>query len=42
MARDASDLEPLTAEKDWHALAPQAGKRVWSDQYSNVLSVLRW
>jgi hypothetical protein len=42
MARSAADLGTLAHEPGWRALAPHPGTRVWSDQYSNVLSVLRW
>jgi hypothetical protein len=42
MARSLPDLEPLAHETRWRRLAPHPGARVWSDQYSNVLSVLRW
>jgi hypothetical protein len=42
MARSARDLATLAHEAGWRALTPQPGARVWSDQYSNVLSVLRW
>jgi spermidine synthase len=42
MARSAADLGTLAHEPGWRALASHPGTRVWSDQYSNVLSVLRW
>ena len=40
IARDSLALSPLPAT--WLPLAPPPGFRVWSDDYSNVLSVFRW
>jgi SAM-dependent methyltransferase len=42
MARRGSDLGALATAPEWRRLAPDRGRRVWTDQYSNVLSVLRW
>ena len=33
---------PLAADKDWKPRDPDAGERVWADDYSNVFGVLRW
>jgi spermidine synthase len=41
MARSAADLGPLPRQQGWRRLEPDAGKRLWTDQYSDVLSVLR-
>jgi hypothetical protein len=41
LARDAADLGPLPREPGWRGLAPDHAKRVWTDQYSDVLGVLR-
>jgi hypothetical protein len=37
LARTSPGLGP-----GWHRLRPDPSKRLWTDQYSNVLSVLRW
>jgi hypothetical protein len=37
LARNAPRLGP-----GWRQLGPDPSKRLWTDQYSNVLSVLRW
>jgi hypothetical protein len=42
IARSTADLGPLAGSPQWQPLAAHPGARVWSDQYSNVLSVLRW
>jgi hypothetical protein len=42
MARSTADLGRLAGSPRWRRLVPNPGARVWSDQYSNVLSVLRW
>jgi spermidine synthase len=42
MARSPADLAPIPADAGWHRLAADAGQRLWTDQYSNVLRVLRW
>jgi spermidine synthase len=41
MARSASDLGALAAAPAWRRLRPDPGKRLWTDQYSDVLGVLR-
>jgi hypothetical protein len=40
IARDTLPLAPLPVT--WLPLEPRPGFRVWSDDYSNVLSVFRW
>jgi hypothetical protein len=42
MARGAQELEPLLSDHRWKPLAPQPGARVWTDDFSNILSVLKW
>jgi hypothetical protein len=42
MAQQPGDLATLPAAAGWDRLAPDPSKRIWTDQYSNVLSVLRW
>ena len=40
MARNAADLAPLTTDARWTRLTPQAGTPLWTDDFSNILSVL--
>lgn len=46
MARDASDFAALTSDPvsgaRWTALQPRPGARVWTDDYSNLLSAIKW
>ncbi|MGA8086358.1 MAG: fused MFS/spermidine synthase [Terracidiphilus sp.] len=46
MARSRQDLELLqaspSAPSHWRALEGNPGERVWTDDYSNLLSVIRW
>ncbi|MFH1740157.1 MAG: fused MFS/spermidine synthase [bacterium] len=42
MARRLSDLGSLVDDDRWKALAGRVDSRVWTDDYSNILSVLRW
>ena len=42
LARRSADFRPLTKLPDWKPLEPRPGARVWSDDYSNVLGVLKW
>jgi hypothetical protein len=41
MARLPQDLEGLLAKQRWKPLSPQPGLRVWTDDFSNISSVLR-
>lgn len=42
LARQPADLGGLVDDIRWRPLRPQAGVAVWSDDYSNLLSVFRW
>lgn len=42
MARSAGDLGAVPREPGWRRLAPDPAKRVWTDQFSNVVDVLRF
>lgn len=42
VARNAYTLAPLVKEAGWQVLAPSATVRVWTDDYSDVLGVMRW
>ena len=38
----ASRLAPLVRSGKWQQLHESSGEPVWTDQYSNILSVIRW
>ena len=40
-AREDSDFGSLREDPDWLVIEPPAGQRIWTDDYSNVLGVLR-
>ncbi len=42
MARAAADLGSLTENEDWREVHGQPGVRLWTDDYANLFSVLRW
>jgi hypothetical protein len=42
VARDASSLARLRSDKRWKPLDDSAGTTVWTDQFSNILSVAKW
>ena len=42
MARTKADLEPVLAGGRWRPLAAQPGRRVWTDDYGNLLGIMRW
>jgi len=42
MARHMNDLGRLPENSRWHKPAPPAGVHEWTDDYSNILSVLCW
>ena len=42
VARKASELDWLELDERWKALAPDHGAGVWTDDYSNILRVLKW
>jgi hypothetical protein len=42
LARRAEDLGPLLADSRWQPVAPRAGMRAWTDDYSNLLSIFEW
>jgi hypothetical protein len=39
LARQRDDLGPLADHAQWHALVPRPGMAVWTDDFSNILSV---
>jgi hypothetical protein len=42
MARDSADFGPLNADDKWRALQSRSTDREWTDDYSNLFSVIRW
>jgi hypothetical protein len=42
LARLQSDLAPLAARPGWRPLAAKSGTSVWTDNYSDLFSHLRW
>ncbi len=42
MARGRGDLGPLATDARWVPPRAPAGERVWTDDFSSVLGVLRW
>lgn len=42
VARSAADLGAVPREAGWRRLAPDHSKRVWTDQFSDVVEVLRF
>jgi SAM-dependent methyltransferase len=42
MARRLEDLHALPSSHQWMPLEPDPNARVWTDDFSNILSVLRW
>ncbi|MBT4489480.1 MAG: fused MFS/spermidine synthase [Rhodospirillaceae bacterium] len=41
MTRDETDLSPLTDTGRWRGLQARRGRRVWTDDYGNLLAVTR-
>lgn len=42
LARQEADLGKLARDERWQRFVPQPGLAVWTDDYSNILSVIRW
>jgi hypothetical protein len=42
MTRTREDFGVLTADTRWHPLPPRARATVWTDDFSNPLSVMKW
>jgi hypothetical protein len=42
LARRPEDLGSLVTDKRWHLLTAKPGNRPWTDDYSNVFSVIKW
>ncbi len=42
MARQQNDLSKLAQDQRWNVLTSRPGARVWTDNFSNILEVIRW
>jgi hypothetical protein len=42
MARDTTDLGPLATDPRWVPVTVPRGTQLWTDDYSNLLHVIRW
>jgi hypothetical protein len=42
MARHPSDLSQLAADHRWKPLSSSPGARVWTDDFSNIVSAFKW
>ncbi len=42
MARTRADLAPVLTGGGWRRLAAHPGRRVWTDDYGNLVSIMRW
>ena len=42
VTRSRARLEPLVRTGKWRRLDESSSEPVWTDQYSNILSVIRW
>jgi hypothetical protein len=42
LARHQEDFGALRGDRRWHALPPRPDRRLWTDDFSNILEVIRW
>jgi hypothetical protein len=42
MARRSEDLGTISADRRWKPLLPSAATPLWTDDFSNILSVLKF
>ena len=42
MARNEAELAPGLINRHWLRLKAQLGRRVWTDNYGNLLTIMRW
>jgi len=42
LARNAKELAPLTTDSRWRRLKPADDAKPWTDDYSNLISVIKW
>ncbi len=41
-ARHVEDLQPISTRPGWNRVLPPSNFQTWTDDYSNVLSLIRW
>jgi hypothetical protein len=42
MVRDGEQLKELANDARWEHILPRAGHPIWTDDFSNLLSVFKW
>jgi hypothetical protein len=42
MARSAPEISNLSINSQWQPLTGTKGRRVWTDDFSNILRAIRW
>ena len=42
MAPRVSELDPLRSDSRWRAIVPRSAPVIWTDDFSNLLSVFKW
>ena len=42
MARDPSDFGTLASQSNWHDINFQPDNRLWTDDYSSIISIVHW
>jgi hypothetical protein len=42
MSRNESDLGALARDARWKPALPKRETRVWTDDYSNLLGIIKW
>jgi hypothetical protein len=42
MARSSPEISNLSINSQWKPLNPSGGRRVWSDDFSNIVRAIRW
>jgi SAM-dependent methyltransferase len=42
VGRKSGDLERVAGDRRWRPVRRDPGLRIWTDEYSNILSVIRW
>jgi hypothetical protein len=42
MARTGRDLKPILEGGKWRRLVPRPGRRVWTDDYGNLITIMHW
>ena len=41
-ARRQADLGTLMSDRRWHVLSPRQDKTLWTDNFSNILEIIKW